>query len=151
MCVVKVLRKETALLEEVLTDITQQSLTEEHLEGGWEGGWSTMVRWMCVSLAEVASTLKQCQNNQRDSVSLLSSSLSLSSQTMAVCPEVEQIIAEWYTMHYTTLCCHIFALCRWDQPAMKLVHWIKVEDMSLEQWLDQWRVLAANYRQLQCT
>ena len=34
---------------------------------------------------------------------------------------------------------------------MKLVHWVKVEDMSLEQWLDQWRVLAASYRQLHCS
>ena len=51
---------------------------------------------MCALLAEAASTLKQCQDNQRESVSLLSNSLSLSSQTMAVCPEVEQIIAEWY-------------------------------------------------------
>lgn len=33
MCIVKAFRKETALLEEVLTEVTQQSLTEEHLRG----------------------------------------------------------------------------------------------------------------------
>ncbi|XP_033641240.1 AUGMIN subunit 5-like isoform X1 [Asterias rubens] len=36
----------------------------------------------------------------------------------------------------------------WEQPAQKLTPWVKLDDLSLQQWMDKWTVAVTRLRQL---
>nr|KAG5690646.1 hypothetical protein BaRGS_022145 [Batillaria attramentaria] len=36
----------------------------------------------------------------------------------------------------------------WDQPAQFLTPWLKVDDMTYQQWYNKWRIIATKIRQL---
>lgn len=40
------------------------------------------------------------------------------------------------------------AVIRWEQPAQFSGHWITYEGMTLERWVEQWRVLSAKLQRV---
>ena len=43
--------------------------------------------------------------------------------------------------------CHWF--CRWDQPAQFTTPWVKMQDLTFQQWFNKWKIIVTKIRQLE--
>lgn len=46
------------------------------------------------------------------------------------------------------VCFVIFSVRRWSQPAQFLTPWVTHSEVTSEQWVDRWKVLAAKFSEL---
>ncbi|XP_022104105.1 HAUS augmin-like complex subunit 5 [Acanthaster planci] len=67
----------------------------------------------------------------RQVLPVLQTRLSESTDTLASCISVKDALTAW-----------------WEQPAQHLTPWVRLDDLTLQQWLDKWTVAVTRLRQL---
>ncbi|RMX60708.1 hypothetical protein pdam_00006825 [Pocillopora damicornis] len=63
---------------------------------------------------------------------LIQNGLNKTTKALSDCISVKDVVSSW-----------------WEQPAQFVVPWVKLDDMNMRQWTDQWTLCATRLRQLQ--